>query len=790
MIVLNLFALSQPATCETFHIIPSADSLCPGRLTGEPCITLSQYISGVYRQYTSDPSEIILVFQPGRHTYTNYNLNTFASQLVSFKMNSMNSTVIDCNHSPRYVRITNIKNVLISGINFIRCNYRIESVMNFTLEKSSFSRVQHNAYALYIGSSSAMIKASIFMNNNLVALHIYNSSIFIDYSNFINNRVRRSIASVQIVNENSYHKNVTIFNSDFSRNSGEYSNTRRNDAGALSVFASYLELYNTTFVGNRGRNGGALAIQNTQCMVIISQCKFIDNGAIIRGGAIFTSSSITLQQSTIDSNTAQTSYPAFGGGAIYVTGNNIYVSIQLCRFMSNEVAAGAGGAVYIVGSNNSLSISQSNFISNRINRVESKGGAVFVTGTSNRILLEKSSISNNQALTGSGGAIYINGQNTYTLITESIVNHNLAAYCGALVINDSQLNNVNFKNSIFINNSAISRSGGVMCVRNASISLQNVTFSHNRAAANGGVFTVDDSKMTICGSTFYNNTAEANGGVLNTEYFRISLLISHTSFTNNHGDKLGGVMYLGRKGSQVKISRSEIHSNNATRGGFATILGSSLEISTSSVFNNTAETGEIISACNSDILVSDQLFTATDPVYSVCTLISGDINDTYDFEVTTTTTEALTNTTATTHIPTTTSRPTPETTTMSTTISQPTEPSIILSVHFELNGKVYPNNSVISLSNVGENEHALLCKTNLMTCCATLPNRFGEFYYPNAGTVSVKKAGYGFYRDRGAQVVRLNRREGVTSPSGKFRCAVPDASGTIQNLFVHLQLTE
>ena len=50
----------------------------------------------------------------------------------------------------------------------------------------------------------------------------------------------------------------------------------------------------------------------------------------------------------------------------------------------------------------------------------------------------------------------------------------------------------------------------------------------------------------------------------------------------------------------------------------------------------------------------------------------------------------------------------------------------------------------------------------------------------------MKKDGHGFYRDRGVQEVRLNRREGVTSPTGKFHCAVPDASGTVRNLFIHL----
>ena len=284
---------------------------------------------------------------------------------------------------------------------------------------------------------------------------------------------------------------------------------------------------------------------------------------------------------------------------------------------------------------------------------------------------------------------------------------------------------------------------------------------------------MDDSAITIHSSTFYNNTAGANGGVLNSEYFHTSLFISHTSFMNNQAAIQGGVMFLGRKGSEIEISMSTISFNNATRGAFATVLGSSLEITTSNVLNNT---GEIISSCNSDISVSDQLITATNPVYSVCTLYSGDINDYTNLEVTTMTTPVDTTTTA--------SKTT--TVTMSSTTSQHTEPSMTTSVYFELNGKAYSNNSTIPLSEVGENENALLCKTDLVTCCGTPPNRFGEFYYPNGDTVSVKKAGHGFYRDRGVQEVRLNRKEGVTSPTGKFHCAVPDASGMIQSLYIHL----
>ena len=97
----------------------------------------------------------------------------------------------------------------------------------------------------------------------------------------------------------------------------------------------------------------------------------------------------------------------------------------------------------------------------------------------------------------------------------------------------------------------------------------------------------------------------------------------------------------------------------------------------------------------------------------MCTLISGNVNET-DLEVKTpVTTEAMVDTTTATDTLTTsvTRKPPPETVpvTMKATTIQPTEPepSTTTSMYFELNGNVYPNNSVISLSEVGENENAL-----------------------------------------------------------------------------------
>ena len=88
------------------------------------------------------------------------------------------------------------------------------------------------------------------------------------------------------------------------------------------------------------------------------------------------------------------------------------------------------------------------------------------------------------------------------------------------------------------------------------------------------------------------------------------------------------------------------------------------------------------------------------------------------------------------------------------------------------------------MQEIGEAENALLCRTNNADCCKS--SRNGEFYYSNGTVVPIRKAGRGFYRDRGEGEIRLNRLEEATLPMGKFRCEIPDANGDIQNLYITL----
>ena len=99
-------------------------------------------------------------------------------------------------------------------------------------------------------------------------------------------------------------------------------------------------------------------------------------------------------------------------------------------------------------------------------------------------------------------------------------------------------------------------------------------------------------------------------------------------------------------------------------------------------------------------------------------------------------------------------------------------------MNFTLNGSGIANGSDVLITDIGEAEKALLCITDLASCCDV--NRTGEWLFPDRTRVPIKKASDGFYRDRGPRVVRLNRKNGTQSPTGLYCCQVLDA--TLRNI--------
>ena len=207
---------------------------------------------------------------------------------------------------------------------------------------------------------------------------------------------------------------------------------------------------------------------------------------------------------------------------------------------------------------------------------------------------------------------------------------NTAAYCGVLAVTEFYHYSVIITGNAFTHNRALDPvpgniGGGVICSRNASMIVSDNNFTNNSAAGDAGVMNVDESDIIIERSIFSNNMAGGNGGVLHTYFYPTRYSIINSYFIDNQAGGDGGVMYVGRAGSHVTISQSMCTFNSATnRGGVIAIIGSTLEIDRAIIFGNTAhaESGDVISACNSDVTFINNpvLLPTPDPTYSFCFL--------------------------------------------------------------------------------------------------------------------------------------------------------------------------
>ena len=115
-----------------------------------------------------------------------------------------------------------------------------------------------------------------------------------------------------------------------------------------------------------------------------------------------------------------------------------------------------------------------------------------------------------------------------------------------------------------------------------------------------------------------------------------------------------------------------------------------------------------------------------------------------------------------------------------------------IGVYLSLKGKVYANNSIIPIAEIGETDtsvgstqnNGLQCITDKMPCC--MGTSLGEWTYHKA---PVQNTTTNFFVSRGLNngAVNLNRlNNNVTSPTGQFCCMVPDTDDDIQTLCVSI----
>ena len=87
----------------------------------------------------------------------------------------------------------------------------------------------------------------------------------------------------------------------------------------------------------------------------------------------------------------------------------------------------------------------------------------------------------------------------------------------------------------------------------------------------------------------------------------------------------------------------------------------------------------------------------------------------------------------------------------------------------------------MNLEEIGEGDDALLCKTDLSTCCKHA-YALGNWFYPNGTRIPSQANDRDIHRERGTMVVLMYRRRG--GEDGIYRCEIPDAMNVHQTIYI------
>ena len=249
----------------------------------------------------------------------------------------------------------------------------------------------------------------------------------------------------------------------------------------IYLYNSTLDIFGGTITGSKvdgNGGGGAIALDDSKCVLNIYGGEISGNNGNKSGGAIFLNNkdkkggTVNMYGGTIANNKAQ------NGGVIYSSCGGT-VNLVGGTITGNNATNGNGGVINMSGG--TITISGTRLINNTASQY---GGAVYlyngVTAT-----MTGGEISNNKA--GSeGGAVHVFGTSTFNL-SGGIISVNSSVDGGAIYLNREP--------------SVLNMSGGVI--------------SGNTATGNGGAVYIfrSGSVCNLSGGTIENNTAKSGGGI-------------------------------------------------------------------------------------------------------------------------------------------------------------------------------------------------------------------------------------------------------------------------------------
>ena len=565
ILMLFLLELVHTGASTTYYIKPTENNTCS---TGQqPCLTLSQFVATVNHTGNVNITSILL---PGNYSLdTNISLSNFQT-LKMYPDDDNAKITMSCQLSTFFI-FESAELVSIRRMTFTGCgNHLIRNVDKVVLQETTFQGLEGTGTSLTLINSNAEIVDCTFVGNQFGTVVESVESLTPIVTNLAWLIVRNVSGNLRVGGALiSIHSNVSISNTIFKNNTAEIGG---------DIYAeedSNISIFNSTFTGDGPQPrsiespfGGAIfSHQNT---FSINECRFYKKHATVGTSIMSSLSTITINSSDFDSNTATD----HGAGA-FVYNSTIF--IHRSRFHNNS---GLGGAA-ITTDVGVITITESIFT---FNKAHQHGGALDI------------------------------GMDIVTISGCHFENNSADSFAGAVLLWGStgkMYGNANFDEALQSCDESCARDQGVDAVSTdpeSSFDGQMIRFISN-SAPTGAALHVIQSTLETCGPIHFSKnlaTLSSNVHFLNSKgYFKGSIKIIQnfgSFFAFNSNISFSGCTKF------MNCSPSENTTVNYKEGGALTLYQTMLSLQGEvSIENNRAEIGGAILATESELFLSKEV---------------------------------------------------------------------------------------------------------------------------------------------------------------------------------------
>ena len=339
------------------------------------------------------------------------------------------------------------------------------------------------------------------------------------------------------------------------------------------LYQSTLDIFGGKITGGKvsgNGGGGAIALDDSKCVLNIYGGEIYGNNGKNSGGAIFLNNkdkkggTVNMYGGTIANNTAT------NGGVIYSACGGTF---NLSGGTISGNTANNGGVVYATS-----------------------GGVVNLT-------LSGGTISGNKATNGDGGVINMSG-GTITISGTKLTGNTASQYGGAVYLYNGVT--ATMTGGEISNNKANSEGGAVHVFGTSTFNLSGGTISGNSSVDGGAIYlNREPSVLNMSGGVISGNTATGNGGAVYIYRSGSICNLSGGTIEKNTANVGGGIYINPRNNGQLKISGNPVVKGNTASGDANNVyLPSGKKLSISAAMSSGASIGITTESKNYPVVFS------------------------------------------------------------------------------------------------------------------------------------------------------------------------------------------